>query len=148
VAARSPVPIATGEGLFTRYEFLELFEQKGASIIQPDVLHAGGITEIRKIAAMADTFGVEVAPHQCAGPIAHVASMAAMSVCRNFLVHEWEAADEDLYLELTGGRFPQLQKDGKMPLPEGPGLGISVDFAEFKKRCPYKKRYLPAGLKL
>ena len=148
VAARSPVPIATGEGLFTRYEFLELFEQKGASIIQPDVLHAGGITEIRKIAAMADTFGVEVAPHQCAGPIAHVASMAAMSVCRNFLVHEWEGADEDLYLELTGGRFPQLQKDGKMPLPEGPGLGISVDFAEFKKRYPYKKRYLPAGLKL
>jgi len=74
--------------------------------------------------------------------------MAAMSVCRNFLVHEWEAADEDLYLQLTGGHFPQLQKDGKMPLPEGPGLGISVDFAEFKKRYPYKKRYLPAGLKL
>jgi len=148
VAARSPVPIATGEGLFTRYEFLELFEHKGAAIIQPDVLHAGGITEIRKIAAMADTFGVEVAPHQCAGPIAHVASMAAMSVCRNFLVHEWEAADEQLYLELTGGRFPQLQKDGAMPLPGGPGLGISVDFAEFKKRCPYQKRYIPAGLKL
>jgi len=145
VAAGSPVPIATGEGLFTRYEFSELLEHKGASVIQPDVMHAGGITEIRKIAALAEPYGVEVAPHQCSGPIAHVASINAMSVCRNFLVEEWEAADSDLYLELTGGKFP-VQKDGTVALPEGPGLGISVDFAEFEKRCPYKPRYLPAAL--
>ncbi|MGA2114297.1 MAG: mandelate racemase/muconate lactonizing enzyme family protein, partial [Bryobacteraceae bacterium] len=145
VAAKSPVPIATGEGLFNRYEFSELFEHRGASIIQPDVMHAGGITEIRKIANLAETYGVEVAPHQCSGPIAHVASINAMSVCRNFLVQEWEAADNDLYLELTGGKFP-VQKDGTVALPDGPGLGLSVDFAEFKKRCPYKPRYIPASL--
>jgi galactonate dehydratase len=145
VAAKSPVPIATGEGLFNRYEFSELFEHKGASIIQPDVMHAGGITEIRKIANLAETYGVEVAPHQCSGPIAHVASINAMSVCRNFLVQEWEAADSDLYVELTGGKFP-VQKDGTVALPDGPGLGLSVDFAEFKKRCPYKPRYIPASL--
>jgi galactonate dehydratase len=145
VAAKSPVPIATGEGLFTRYEFGELLDRKGAAIIQPDVMHAGGITEIRKIASLAETYGAEVAPHQCSGPIAHVASMNAMSVCRNFLVHEWEAADDDLYLEMTGGKYP-VQKNGMVALPEGPGLGLAVDFAGFKKRCPYKPRYLPASL--
>jgi len=145
VAARSPVPIATGEGLFTRYEFGELMEHKGAAIIQPDVMHAGGITEIRKIANLAEVYGVEVAPHQCSGPIGHVASLNAMSVCRNFLVQEWEAADDDLYLELTDGKYP-VQKEGTVALPEGAGLGLAVNFTEFKKRCPYKHRYLPASL--
>jgi len=145
VAAKSPVPIATGEGLFTRYEFKELLEHKGAAIIQPDVMHAGGITEIRKIAALAETYGVEIAPHQCSGPVCHVASISAMSVCRNFLVQEWEAADDNLYLELTNGAYP-VQKEGSVALPEGPGLGITVDFKEFKKRCPYKPHYLAPSL--
>jgi galactonate dehydratase len=145
VAARSPVPIATGEGLFTRYEFKELLEHKGAVIIQPDVMHAGGITEIRKIAALAETYGVEVAPHQCSGPIGHVASINAMSVCRNFLVQEWEAADDELYLELTEGKYP-VQQNGTVALPEGPGLGITVDFKEFNKRCPYKPHYIAPSL--
>ena len=145
VAARSPVPIATGEGLFTRYEFAALLERKGAAIIQPDVMHAGGTTEIRKIANLAETYGVEVAPHQCSGPIGHVASLNAMSVCRNFLVQEWESADDDLYVELTDGKYP-VQKAGTVALPEGPGLGLSVNFTEFKKRCPYKRNYIPSHL--
>jgi galactonate dehydratase len=137
VAAKSPVPIATGEGLLSRHEFRQLLEAKGAAIVQPDVLHAGGITELRKIANLAETYGAEVAPHQCSGPIAHVASLAAMSVCRNFLVHEWEAADDQLFHEVTRGTYP-LQKDGYVTLPEGPGLGLEVDFAQFLKRCPYR----------
>lgn len=147
VVAKSPVPIATGEGLFNRFEFSELLEHRGAAVIQPDVMHAGGITEIRKIASLAETYGVEVAPHQCSGPIAHLASLNAMSVCRNFLIHEWEAADDDLYVELTGGAYP-VQKDGTVALPDRPGLGIAVNFAEFKKRFPYKRRYLPSALQL
>ena len=143
VAAKSPVPIATGEGLFNRYQFQELLDRKGAAVVQPDVMHAGGITEIRKVANLAETYGAQVAPHQCSGPIAHVASINAMSVCRNFLVEEWEAADSDLYLDLTDGKFP-VQKGGTVALPEGPGLGISVNFAEFKKRYPFKKKYIPA----
>jgi len=145
VAASSPVPIATGEGLFTRYEFSELLERKGAAIIQPDVMHAGGITEIRKIANLAETYGVEVAPHQCSGPIGHVASLTAMSVCRNFLVQEWESADDALYTEMTEGKYP-VQNSGTVSLPEGPGLGLAVNFTEFKKRCPYKPKYIPASL--
>jgi galactonate dehydratase len=137
VAAKSPVPIATGEGLLSRFEFRQLLEAKGASIIQPDVMHAGGITEIRKIANLAETYGVEVAPHQCSGPVAHVASIQAMSVCRNCVLQEWEAEDDALFRELTHGTYP-VQKNGTVALPEGPGLGISVDFAEFKKRFPYR----------
>ena len=137
VAARSPIPIATGEGLFSRAEFRQLLDAKGAAIIQPDVIHAGGITEIRKIASLAEVYGVEIAPHQCSGPIAHVASLAAMSVCRNFLLQEWEAADDALYQELTAGAYP-VQKNGVIALPQTPGLGIEVDFAQFKKRFPYK----------
>ncbi|MGA2150157.1 MAG: mandelate racemase/muconate lactonizing enzyme family protein [Bryobacteraceae bacterium] len=137
VAAKSPVPIASGEGLFSRFEFRELLEQKGAAIVQPDVIHAGGITEIRKIANLAETFGTEIAPHQCSGMIGHLASLHAMSVCRNFLIEEWEGADDELYLEMTNGKYP-TQKNGRVALPEAPGLGISVNFAEFERKCPYR----------
>jgi galactonate dehydratase len=137
VAARSAVPIATGEGLFSRFEFKQLLDAKGASIIQPDVMHAGGVTELRKIANMAEAYGVEVAPHQCSGPIAHMASMSTMSVCRNLLIHEWEGADDELFREMTEGTYP-TQKNGMVQLPDAPGLGIKVNFAEFKKKCPYQ----------
>ena len=135
VAAKSPVPIATGEGLFNRYEFSELLERKGAAIIQPDVMHAGGITEIRKIANLAETYGAEVAPHQCSGPIAHIASLNAMSVCRNFLVHEWESADDDLYIELTGGSYP-VQKDGTGRTPGRSWSGNLGELRRVQKAVP------------
>jgi len=136
VAAKSPVPVATGEGLLNRYEFRQLLEAKGATIIQPDVLHCGGITELRKIANLAETFGVEVAPHQSGGPLGHVASLTAMSVCRNFLIQEWEADDDAVFQELTAGHYP-AQKGGLVQLPQGPGLGLAGDFAQFAKRFPY-----------
>jgi galactonate dehydratase len=137
IAEKSPVPIASGEGLFSRFEFKQLLDAKGASIIQPDVMHAGGVTELRKIANMAEAYGAEVAPHQCSGPIGHLASLATMSVCRNFLIHEWEAADDELYREITEGTYP-TQKNGVVRLPDAPGIGVRVNFAEFKRRCPYK----------
>lgn len=137
LAAKSPVPIATGEGMLSRFEFRPLLEAKGALIIQPDVLHCGGITELRKIANLAETFGVEMAPHQSCGPIGHMASMAAMSVCRNFFIHEWEAEDDTLFREVTNGMYP-VQKQGYVPLPQGPGLGIDVDFEQLKRRFPYR----------
>ena len=146
VAAQSPVPIATGEGLFSRAEFRPLLDARGAAIIQPDIMHAGGITEIRKIANLAETYGVEIAPHQCSGPVAHVASLHAMSVCRNFVIHEWEGADDALFREVTDGTYP-TQKNGTVALPEAPGLGLRMNFAELKKRCPYRSTRNPALLK-
>jgi galactonate dehydratase len=137
IAAKSPIAIASGEGLFSRSEFLPLLEAKGAAIIQPDVLHAGGITEIRKIANLAEAYGVEIAPHQCSGPIAHVASLSAMSCCRNFLIQEWEGADDAVFQELTNGTYP-VQEHGSVTLPGTPGLGLTVDFKEFEKRFPFQ----------
>jgi galactonate dehydratase len=139
LAARSPVPIATGEGLHGRHEFRRLLETGGAAIIQPDVIHCGGMMELRKIANMAEPYGVEIAPHQCFGPVAHVASLHAMSVCRNFFVQEWEADDDAYFSELTAGKYP-VQKNGVVTLPDGPGLGIEVDFAAFVKKFPYTLR--------
>jgi galactonate dehydratase len=137
VAAKSPVAIASGEGLFSRYEFHTLLAGRGAAIIQPDVLHAGGITEIRKIANLAETYGVEIAPHQCSGPVGHVASLTAMSVCRNFLIQEWEAADDAVYQELTDGSYP-AQQNGYVELSERPGLGLRINVEEFTRRFPFK----------
>jgi galactonate dehydratase len=137
LAAKSPVPIATGEGLIHRFEFRRLLELKGAQIIQPDVLHCGGITELRRIARYAEVFGVEVAPHQCCGPVGHVASVVALAGCRNFLIHEWEAEDDALYQEVTGGRYP-VQRDGRVGLPDGVGLGLEFDGAAFARRFPYR----------
>ena len=147
VAAKSPVPIATGEGLVSRFEFKQLLDARGAAVIQPDVLHAGGVTELRKIAAMAEAYGVEVAPHSCSGPVAHMASLATMSVCRNFLIHEWEAADDDLFREVTGGTYV-TQRDGLVSLSDAPGIGLQVDFADFKRRNPYRNTRRRAQVKI
>ena len=140
LAARSPVPIATGEGLLSRLDFKPLLDANGAAIIQPDVVHCGGVTELIKIAQLAETYDVEVAPHSPYSPIGHVASLHAMSVCRNFFIHEWEAADDELHREITGGAFPTIDENGEVPLPEGPGLGISFDMADFARRFPVKSR--------
>ena len=127
VAAASPVPIATGEGLVSRYEFRTLLEHKGARILQPDVIHCGGITELRRISLLADVYGAEMAPHMWYGPIAHVASLHAMTPCRNFLMQEWDAVHDQVFTELTRGGYP-LQKDGVISAPDKPGLGIEIDF--------------------
>jgi galactonate dehydratase len=137
LAAQSRVPLATGEGLQTRFEFRRLLEAKGASIIQPDVLHCGGITEIRRIARLGEVYGVEIAPHQCYGPVAHVASLHAMAGVRNFLIHEWEAEDDPLFQEATGGTYP-VQQGGHITLPDRPGLGLTMDFAAFCRRHPFR----------
>lgn len=81
IAAKSPVALAGGEGLVSRYEFKHLLDAKGARILQPDVIHCGGITEIRKIASLGEVYGAEMAPHMYYGPIAHVASCNRWRVC-------------------------------------------------------------------
>ncbi|MBK9169248.1 MAG: mandelate racemase/muconate lactonizing enzyme family protein [Bryobacterales bacterium] len=137
LAAKSPVPVATGEGLLTRFDFRHLLDHRGAAIIQPDVVHCGGITEMRKIANFAEVYGVELAPHQWYGPVAHVASIHAACCCRNFLFQEWDGASDPVFRELTRGTCP-AQKNGKVTLPDRPGLGIEMDFAMLAKRFPYK----------
>ena len=126
VAAASPIPIATGEGLVSRYEFRTLLEHKGARILQPDVIHCGGISELRRISLLADVYGAEMAPHMWYGPIAHVASLHAMTPCRNFFMQEWDAVHDRVFAELTRGGYPS-QKNGVIQAPDQPGLGIDID---------------------
>ncbi len=147
VAAASPIPIATGEGLVSRYEFRTLLEQKGARILQPDVIHCGGISEMRRIAILADIHGAEMAPHMWYGPVAHVASLHAMTPCRNFLMQEWDAVHDQVFAELTGGGYP-IQKEGVIRAPDKPGLGIDIDLKllgseRFAYRGPSQRR--PTG---
>ena len=136
IAAHSPVPLAGGEGLLNRWQFRDLLEARGAMIIQPDIIHCGGITEIRKIAALGEVYGVEIAPHMWYGPIAHMASVQSMSGVRSFLMNEWDGANMRRLHDLSGGTLP-LVVNGTVQLPDTPGLGIKMDFGDWKKRFPY-----------
>jgi galactonate dehydratase len=137
IAAHSPVAVAGGEGLVSRYEFKQLLDARGARIIQPDVIHCGGITEIRKIAALADVYGAEISPHMYYGPVAHVASLHSMAAVRNFLIQEWDAAMEPLFLRLTRNTFPKVER-GHVTLSERPGLGIEMDWQTLEREFPYR----------
>jgi galactonate dehydratase len=136
LAEKSPVALAGGEGLLHRQQFRQLLESKGAAIIQPDVIHCGGITEMEKIANLAEVYGAEVAPHMWYGPIAHAASIQVASVCRNLLFQEWDAGSDLVFQEMTARTLP-IQKNGVVRVPGSPGLGITVDFEAYKKRFPY-----------
>ncbi|HEU0123489.1 MAG TPA: mandelate racemase/muconate lactonizing enzyme family protein [Bryobacteraceae bacterium] len=145
LASKSPVPVAGGEGLVSRYEFKQLLDAKGAQIIQPDVIHCGGISEIRKIAALGDVYGAEISPHMYYGPVAHVASLQAMSAVRNFLIQEWDAGQTPLFNELTRNTFPQT-RNGTVTLSDRPGLGLEMNWDIWQARYPYKMASLrPPG---
>jgi len=88
VSSSTSIPIATGERLFTRWQFNDLIEQQAVAIIQPDISHCGGIFEARKIASMAEARNIAVAPHCPLGPIALAASLQFASCTPNFLCQE------------------------------------------------------------
>jgi galactonate dehydratase len=125
IARSTTVPIATGERLFTRFGFREWIEKQAASIYQPDISHAGGILEARKIAAMAETYYAGVAPHCPLGPISLAAGLQLDAAIPNFVCQE--------HVSLGAGylKQPFVVHDGVIDLPTGPGLGIEVDEAAF-----------------
>lgn len=145
IAANSSVPLAGGEGLISRYEFKQLLDQKGARILQPDVIHCGGITEIRRIAALGEVYGADMSPHMYYGPVAHIASLHAMAASRSFLMQEWDAGMESIFTKITRGTFPAVQR-GHVTLSDRPGLGIEMDWEECSRLYPYKSQSLrPPG---
>ncbi|PRY02570.1 galactonate dehydratase [Allonocardiopsis opalescens] len=128
--AEHGVPIATGERLFGRHEFLPAFTA-GISVAQPDISHAGGISEVRRIASMADVWGVQIAPHCPLGPIALASSLQVGFSTHNFLVQEVSAgihynAGADLLDYLVDTSVFRTE-DGHIPRLTGPGLGIEID---------------------
>lgn len=118
------VPIATGEQLYTRWGFRALLELNAVGIIQPDICHAGGITELKKIAAMAETHYVLVAPHNSNGPISTIASLHLNLCIHNSLMQEIFVSSIGLYNKVLTRPIEVL--DGHCVPPEGPGWGVEL----------------------
>ncbi len=121
IARGTHLPIATGERVFTKWGFREVLEKQAASILQPDLCHAGGITECRLIAGMAEAYYAAIAPHNPLGPISLAAGVQLAASIPNFLIQEQVSLGEG-YL-----KQPFKVRDGYLDLPTGPGLGIELD---------------------
>ncbi len=137
ISARSTTPIATGERLIASYGCRELIESGVVDILQPDINHAGGITALWKIGAMADFAGISMAPHACEGPIGGLATIHVDAATPNFLVQEICSGvkpemKEKVWEEWLG--FPAMRMvQGRFPLPEKPGLGFELKEESLKK---------------
>ena len=126
VAKKIRLPIATGERAFTRYGFRELFESDAVDIIQPDPIHTGGILETKKIAAMADTYYLTVAPHNSNGPVCTAVAAQLDSCTPNFKIQEtFDDFSEPYVREAVKGAYEI--KGGYLTVPTKPGLGIEID---------------------
>lgn len=131
VQRNTHTPLATGERIFGRHGFRELLEKQAVRIIQPDLARTGGITETKKIAAMADTYSIPVAPHNPNGPLCTLASMHVCFSIPNFLILEYFEKDEPIFQDLMPGG---LKRDVKGVYPTtAPGLGANVTEDFLKK---------------
>lgn len=130
VAAQSPVPIAAGERLTTKAEFATLLRAGGAGILQPALGRVGGLLEARKIAALAEGFSAQVAPHLYAGPVAWAAAIQLAASIPNFLL--LETVETPFHAGLIRGGL--AVEDGHVRVPDAPGLGIELDEALARAR--------------
>jgi galactonate dehydratase len=126
-------PIATGERLLTRWGFREIFEKHAAAFIQPDTSHVGGITELKKVANMAEVYYIHLMPHCAIGPVALAAGLQVDAVVPNFLIQE------QIDASLGDGL---LQEDwqvsgGYIELPGRPGLGFEINEKEAQRKFEY-----------
>jgi galactonate dehydratase len=134
IAHMVTTPIALGERLFTRWDFKPFFAAGAVDIIQPDLSHAGGILEVRKIAAMAEAYDVAVAPHCPLGPLALGACLQIAACTPNHAIQEislgihYNTGGHDL-LNFCTSKDALTPVDGYLPVPQGPGLGIDIDEA-------------------
>lgn len=131
IAACCNIPIATGERLFSKWEFKRLFKTGGIDIIQPDLSHAGGITEVKKIAAMAEAYDVALAPHCPLGPIALSACLNVDATCHNAVIQEQSIGIHynvgKSVLDYVTNKDDFKFTDGYVNFPKLPGLGIEVN---------------------
>ena len=128
------LPIATGERLFTRWDFRMLLEKQAARIIQPDICHAGGILEVKKIAAMAETYYVAVQPHNSIGPVCNLANLHVDASIPNFIIQEFFYPYLELYNEML--TEPIKCENGYLEIPTAPGLGSDINEKFLRKRPP------------
>lgn len=125
VARKLPFPVASGERLVVRAHFRDLLEARAAAVLQPDVCHVGGISAMTKIASLAETYQVPLAPHNPLGPVATWANLHVDFATPNFLVQEIMRGDVPWRAEVVSA-VPEIV-DGEVALPSAPGLGVEVD---------------------
>jgi galactonate dehydratase len=130
-------PIALGERLYSRWDFKPFFENRSVDIIQPDLSHAGGLLECRKIAAMAEAYDVAVAPHCPLGPLALAACLQLAACTPNVAIQEMSLGihynvGHDL-LNFVTDKAVLSPVDGHLPIPEAPGLGVTIDEAAVRE---------------
>ena len=126
VAESVAIPIASGERIYTRHGFRQFIEKQALDILQPDIGICGGISELRKIAAHAETYHIGVAPHNCNGPVATAASVHADFSIPNFIIQEWFPYEEQRHYDLVEGAYELHHREGYLDLPDRPGLGIEL----------------------
>jgi galactonate dehydratase len=117
------IPIATGERLYTKFPFAQIVEAHAADVLQPDIANAGGITELKKIAAIAEAKHITMAPHNVCSPVGAIAEMHLCASIINFEIQEYHAEYYDPHYFTVFDGFPR-QSDGYCSLPDTPGLGL------------------------
>lgn len=145
IANHTSTPIALGERLYSRWDFKNILSGGYVDIIQPDLSHAGGITECRKIASMAEAYDIALAPHCPLGPIALAACLQIDAVSYNAFIQEQSLnihynQDNDI-LDYITNREVFDYKDGFVAIPQGPGLGVDVDEAYVIERAKTGHRW-------
>ena len=144
VRQRTSIPVVTGEALYTKAAFREVFERSAADIINPDVCNCGGILEVKEIAAMAEPYHVAVAPHNYNSTTVALAATVQVAACiPNFLITEYFVNFEE-----TGDLIavnPFRIEDGYLRIPEAPGIGLSLNESELRANPyrPYPPRTFP-----
>ncbi|MAF53388.1 MAG: galactonate dehydratase [SAR202 cluster bacterium] len=141
VAQAINIPLATGERIYTKWGFKDLLEKQVVSVVQPDVCHAGGISELKKIAAMAEVYYVGFAPHNPYGPVNTMAAIHVDACTPNFLIQEGGHAP--WYDSVLTEPFP-AQEGGYFNLPTKPGIGLALDEDALKEH-PAGRVNLPGG---
>ena len=130
------IPLASGECNYTRHEFRPLLAAQCLDFVQPDICVCGGLLEMKKIAAMAEAHYVRVAPHNPMGPVATAVNTHFAASTPNFFILEYHPDDEGARKDLL--QEPLMVKDGYIPLPTKPGLGIELN-EEAIRRYPAKR---------
>jgi galactonate dehydratase len=131
VARSTTIPVAAGERLAHRREFLPYLQAGAIAVAQPDVCHAGGLTEVRRIAALCDTFGVSMAPHNPLGPVATMVNIHLGFATPNFLIQEVMRSDVPWRDDIVTGVTPIV--GGHVEPSQTPGIGVDIDFTEAAK---------------
>jgi len=147
VAAQTSVPLALGERLFSRWDFKPFFEATSIDIAQPDLSHAGGISEGRRIAAMAEAYDIAIAPHCPLGPLALAACLQLAAATPNFVIQEmslgihYNQPDADLLTYITNPEVLTVTA-GSVAVLAGSGLGVTIDEARVREaaRVPHRWR--------